>query len=446
MSTVLIPNRATASRSVVLPTDEAQLMWRPRADMRRVTRMSFWDFMLARRTPYARPDGIIRSTKTASNYERLVLQMLRHQGADIPKNIRKRAPDPAKIAKQTTISHDVALSYGPRDRSWEDIMPDWEKIHDFTQGGHPRYEAHRKALLWWAAYWGLVDRDLPAWVQGAWALEEDVHTAKAAGEINARNLRFRLPEEFSRLAGAHPYEDMLVELRGKWAKGTRRREARLLDAIWRCAIHTEFYLLRRPQDMWALEMRHVVRDEDGTIRLEGVEQWKKAKKPINPAVPETWVLNDPGNNAPSLRWYLNEISPQIPGGTNPRDKIFRKPDGETWSDNAFRDFLGDGIQYVLGRPIGPHALRRGGATWRRLHGWSAEAVARLLGDTRKVAEETYIDHDWITTMNGPYEAASERPSVPKILPRRLAPLGTVKRGKAQGRTAGTKIQPREADA
>lgn len=437
------PRAGHSSRSaIVLPDDEAQLMWMPRGELRRVTRMGFRDFMLARRHPAPRPD-VIRSTKTADHYVRLVRQMLRAAGHDVPRYERLAAPPAEKLAQQAKISHKMALLFlGPRN-DWEEIAPNPEAIYEFTWGGHPRFAAHRKACLWWFAYWGVTGPQLPAFLRDEWDRVEDVSLAKAAGEMRSRTLKLDLPEEFALLAGAHPYEDMLVEKSGGayYARGDARRRARLEDAIWRCAIHTEFYMLRRPQDMEALQLRHFVNG-----RIMGLEQGKKSQLPIDPSVPESWVLNDPGDNAPSLRWFLDKIRPQIPNApTTPNSPILCRPDGSAWPPGAFRDFLSDGIRYVLGHDLGPHALRRGGATWRAHNGWSPGRVARLLGDTERVARATYIDEDWIISQGRSLAIGDRAPMVPQIRPRRGAVRGKVEKRADKDGVMRWVIVPRGAE-
>lgn len=425
-----------ATRSVELPPAEAAQMWQPRRPLKLVTELSFFAFMRARRLPHRRPSKRGLMLRTAKAYQRLVLQVLRDLGYDVPDKYVTRELTPLDVCSMARITRRRAFIPDPTKPPWYAIVPDHEKVHNYFGGGHPRYEAHRKAFLNYYALHGVVGDDVPLYLQLSWDLERDRAEARAAGEVDERELHFDIKRDIPLLLAGTPYEDMVLDdyrrdvPHGRFPRRVERRlvKARIEDAMWRAMVWTMFILSRRPQDMRTLKNKNIDR------RSWRVKKWVQGKKgggTVTPAVPETWAVGDRGNNVPSLRWFLTRVSPLFPGCQGPEDPVFRRITGAPWTDETVQQFIADGIQRVLGHlypdgcPKG-HGLRRAGATWRYRWGWTLDAIARLLDDTEETALG-YIDEEWVISDDGP-DNRRHRTKTPQV-----PMLRSVGRGTRNGR-------------
>lgn len=380
---------ALGSPRVTLPPDVAARMWHTTNEPQRVNGITFLEFMTADELDVPRPkeDGLDDGPEsTAIKYNARVRQVLREIGIDVTPGT-----------------------------NWWHEQPPWDKVYEWRnrpdKGGMARLETHRKALVWYGAYWGQTEEDLPRFMRKSWSTKKRVQRAMEEGTMKKRNRFLRLPDDIATLLSSRPFTDNL-KLTKQWKDDKQRAENAYLDDLFHVAVGLGMYTGPRPQDYAVARLRDYQPERGGIV---GWTQRKKQGEGRDAAVPEDFLWHAPGTIFPSMDWYLQRVRPRVRRVSDPEDApIFLTPQGEPYKATTFAKFLRTGMRRVLGtRGTGPHGLRRACATWRRRHGWSVEDIAILLDDTVKVVENSYLDHAWLTK-NRPTRPRLERPPVPMI--------------------------------
>lgn len=381
-------------------------MWAPRGPEFRVEADSLPVFLDAWEFPRWRPKRT--GIQSCEQYMRLIRQVYRETG-----HLADEALEPWEVSSPP----------------WEDIMR-WRDSPD--KGGLARLESHRKALRWLAAYWGLTEQTMPAFLTSTWAHARAVRSAKQTGAWRVRERFLRLPTHAARLLSAHPFETRL-ERTDQYNSLKERKQARYLDRMWRALIHLGLYTGPRPAEFATLRLGNIDW-EDAFIR--GWEQPKKMGKPRDVAIPERWVVEGDGRQGPCLERYVKNVRSEVTDDVTPSSHVFLTFAGKPYTPRSIRNLVSDGIHEALGiRNVSAHALRRACATWRYIHGWAVEDIASLLDDTPSVVEGSYIDVTHVKTRGRKRTRSRERyPTVDWIRPEgQKEPAAKAAAGRTQGR-------------
>lgn len=301
---------------------------------------------------------------------------------------------------------------------WEVSSPPWEDIYQWRdrpeKGGLARLESHRKALRWLAAYWGLNDDAMPAFLTHTWSHARAVRSAKQSGQWRVRERFLRLPRDAAKLMSARPFETRLKRT-DQYNSSKERHQARYLDKMWRAMIHLGLYAGPRPAEFATLRLENV--DWENAM-IRGWEQPKKHGATRDVAIPEQWVVLGDGRQGPALEWYVKNVRREVTDDMSPTAPVFVTFAGKAYTPRSLRNLISDGIHEALGiRNISAHALRRACATWRFIHGWNVDDIAVLLDDDKDVVEASYIDVNHVKTKGRKRHRSAERyPMVDWIRP------------------------------
>lgn len=362
--------------------------------------------------------------------------------------LRARRPSGRVLRTEGSYEHleRMLRQMGYADDDGEPLRPpDWYgQFLPFIRD-HPKTAAacenHRRALVWWSAYYG-VDVPDETWARSRLDAKEDVASARRAGKMRARTRFFRLP----------------VDLWSLVAADARPHAHPLNRATFRVIAYTNAYAGFRGGEPYhwtnaSLDL------ELGT--LTGYQPKDGTYRTAQPPEPHALgSLNDP-----SLAWYVRHVRPRLdPHGAHdgPDDPLLlfydeRDGRGRPWpSEHAYEQFVQRGLTAILGasaRP-GPHGWRRACVTLRLRYGWTIEQVANYVGDTPGVVQASYADRAWLNrvgVLRPP--KGEERPLVPLLrkgqtfgVPESILHKGTARAPRAPDRGQGrTRRDGREGD-
>lgn len=284
--------------------------------------------------------------------------------------------------------------------------PDWAEFRE-TLRKHPKgpqsFENHRRALVWWSAYYRAPVPD-EVWAKRRLDDRGSVEEARRAGRMKER-IRFFRPNHLQRLV----------------AKDAPSFSHPLNRETHRTICYTSVYVGPRGGEPWHWRLR----DFDEKLgRLDVWAEKQKKRRAVSP--PEEYALigrgkDEHGNPVfrdPTLARYLREVRPFLdPEGrfSSPDDPIFLFVAEHTgrvevfesdetkqrhgWpTAEAYRQFVSRGIDRVLGKNrAGPHGFRRACATLRYRHGASVEQIATFIGDEENTIKDSYLDREWLAS-------------------------------------------------
>jgi integrase len=293
---------------------------------------------------------------------------------------------------------------------WDDFKK-WAQAH---QKGRASLENQRYAMVWLSAYFGVP---VPEWSRHGWDTAQDVARGKYERRMQDRTKFFRNVTDPGALIAA----DVLP-------KDDPRNRATFRTIAW-----TGFYCGPRSSEPLALRLGDIDW-EQGKIRW---PQPKKGYQVRDVQPPEPWALGD--GPWPSLWWYVKNVRPQIDtegryGGMDAPVFLYvdeRKDEARSWFDpqersegkerspeHALSCWVAKRIREVLGPGSpGAHVFRRTCATYRVRQGWSLEAVAAYLDDTKGVVERAYLDRRFLNYAGIKRAPRGvDRPLLPRLMP------------------------------
>ncbi|MEA3202072.1 MAG: hypothetical protein QOE90_3500 [Thermoplasmata archaeon] len=271
---------------------------------------------------------------------------------------------------------------------WDVEEPPWEKIRVWA--GSPTNRAirveYQQLLRWLCAHWGLDRATMPEKLSTSWRNPELLQKARNTGLTASRSFHF-VPDQIRTLLSVPAFTLRLRLEPRHWAREDQRQIAAYKDDMCHAMIFHGAYLGYRRTEHAMVHVRHYDRDEKCMSEL----PQEKNKPPRNPATPEKEVFAGSKHAYPSLEWWLDQ---RHPCPENPDARLWPQIDGTPYKN--VESVLGDFINLVLG-PQSPsvHDLRGFAATWAHHHGWTDDAVAKLLDDEWKNVTGSYLNHAWL---------------------------------------------------